>query len=255
MVIGIIGFGRFGELLYNMLEKFAESSKVLNLQFEVRVYSSKYAIDNKKFFSLEDIASQSDVIIPCVPISNFKETIQQIAPKIKPGSLVIDVCSVKVHPVEVMKEFLDKDIDILATHPMFGPDSTKNGTFFEGLKFIYYPVRIKDLDRVNLLLNLLDKLGLEIIEMTPDEHDKQAAYTHAFAFLIGKIGILMDVKQNQISTKGFEGILYNQMAVENDTSQLFDDMMTYNPYTKQMRADFKAALEKIEADLSTKNNS
>lgn len=240
--IGIIGYGRFGSLIYDIFSKRFPKLKL-------KVSSRKAKIDNKKYFSLKDV-SQCEIILPCVPISAFEEVIQKIVPYLSPGSLVIDICSVKVHPVKIMEKYLSESIDILATHPMFGPDSTEGGKKLKGLKLIYKPIRIKNKDRARRILYMLKTQGLVLLEMSPEEHDKQAAYTHAFAFLIGKIGIKLNVRKNQISTKGFEvGVLYNQEAVENDTPQLFHDMQTYNPYTKEMRANVKDTLSEIESSL------
>ena len=238
--IGIIGNGRFGHLLFETFKKFEA--------FDVKIFSRRETPDQKTFFTLDEVC-KSDIVIPCVPISSIEEQIKQITGLLGKNTLVVDVCSVKMHPVEVMKGNLPGNIDILATHPMFGPDSTKNGETFQDLKFIWAKVRIKNEERCKKFLNFWKDLGCELIELSPEEHDRQAAYTHAFAFLIGKIGIKMNVRRNNISTKGFEGILYNQTAVENDTSQLFEDMMKFNPFTKNMRDDFHKALSTIDKSL------
>lgn len=184
-----------------------------------------------------------------MPISSFKEQLIAIKDIINPNALVVDVCSVSVMPADSMRMHLPETNDLLSTHPMFGPDSTKDATTFKDLKFIFCPLRIKDEKRVNNFLDFWKNLGCDMIQLTPEEHDMQAAYTHAFAFLIGKIGINLNIRRNHISTKGFEGILYNQTAVENDTGQLFNDMMTYNPYAKEMRKKVLQALEDIESQL------
>lgn len=239
--VGIIGEGRFGSLLYQVFSGYPD-------EFLTKIYSRRATIDNKKYFEIKEIC-KCDFIIPCVPISIFEEQIKKIAPFISTGSTVVDVCSVKIHPEKILLKYLNKDTDILLTHPMFGPDSTKNGASFNNLKFIYTLKRIKNSEKIKEFLRLWKYLGCELIQLSAEEHDKQAAYTHAFAFLIGKLGIELGVRRNYISTKGFEGILYNQEAVENDTSQLFNDMMTYNPYAPEMLANVKTALEKISKDL------
>ena len=238
--IGIIGNGRFGSLIFNTFKK----SDI----FEVRIFSRRENPDGLNFFSLKEVC-ECDIVIPAVPISAFENQIKSIRKLLKPSTLLVDVCSVKTHPVKVMLRNLPEDIDILATHPMFGPDSTRNGETFQKLKFIWAKVRIKNNELADQFLALWKDLGCELIELSPEEHDKQAAYTHAFAFLIGKIGMKMNVRRNSISTKGFEGILYNQTAVENDTGQLFEDMMKFNPFAEEMRLSFRKALENIENQL------
>lgn len=239
--IGIIGNGRFGNLLFQTFENHLKNT-------EIKIFSRKKIPDSKTFFTLEEVAA-CDIVIPAVPISEFESTVKRISKFLKPESLIIDVCSVSVHPAEVLLRNTSKNIDLLSTHPMFGPDSTKNGTTFENLKFIFKKLRVTNEERADGFLNFWKDLGCNLIELSPEEHDKQAAYTHAYAFLIGKIGVLMNIRRNHISTKGFEGLLYNQTAVENDTSQLFNDMMTYNPYVKQMIKDFGEAFMFIENSI------
>lgn len=231
--IGIIGLGRFGNLLKNIFGRHISEYKVIT-------YSRSQTQEQ-----LKNVCS-ADLVIPAVPISAFEDVIKQISPLLKNGSTLMDVSSVKEFPVKVMREYLPREVNIFATHPMFGPDSTKNGETFEDLKFIFSKVRGDNFDIVDDILRMFEKLGVEIIEMTPEEHDKQAAYTHFYAFLIGKIGIDLNVRKNQITTKGFEGgILYNQEAVENDSHQLFLDMYKYNSYAEKMLDEFGASLENI----------
>ena len=95
-MIGIIGFGRFGKL----------ASHYLAQDFEVFVYnradkSAEINLTGARSASLETVCRQ-DVVIPCVPISIFRNLLKDIAPLIKPDALVIDVCSVKEYPIRWM---------------------------------------------------------------------------------------------------------------------------------------------------------
>ena len=72
--------------------------------------------------SLEQACAQK-IVIFCIPISAFRDYLEKAAPLLKEGTLVVDVCSVKESPVLWMKEVLNEKVSILATHPMFGPDS------------------------------------------------------------------------------------------------------------------------------------
>ena len=246
--VGIIGNGRFGDNLYKTFERNKDKVDLEPFIYSrsIDLNSKSEIINSKRFVSLKEICSY-DIIIPTVPISVFEKQILEIKDLIPETSLVVDVCSVSIHPAKVIQDNIS--CDLLSTHPMFGPDSTKDATFFDGLKFIHHSLRIKNEQRVKDFLGFWKDLGCELIELTPEEHDKQAAYTHAYAFLIGKIGIMLEVRRNDISTKGFEGVLYNQEAVENDTGQLFNDMLTYNPFAKEMFEKFGSAYTKIGNDL------
>ena len=114
--VSIIGFGRFGAMLHSLLSK----------GFEVDVFD-KNSIDNSDVnkVSLED-ALQNETIFIAVPIRDFENLVKDISKKISSGKTVIDVCSVKVFPKKVMLDNLSNETDIIATHPLFGPDSLKD---------------------------------------------------------------------------------------------------------------------------------
>ncbi|MFI5384351.1 MAG: prephenate dehydrogenase/arogenate dehydrogenase family protein, partial [Methanosarcina thermophila] len=71
--------------------------------------------------NLEEAVPASDIVIVSVPINVTEEIIAEFAPKMKAGSLLMDLTSIKVKPVEAMKKFTPSDVEILGTHPMFGP--------------------------------------------------------------------------------------------------------------------------------------
>ena len=134
-MIGIIGFGRFGAL----------AARYLSADFEVFVHTrahkaSEISLAGGHSASLEEVCKQ-DIIIPCVPISVFKDFLNDIAPLIKPDALIVDVCSVKEYPVRWMKEILPDSVSILATHPMFGPDSASDS--LQGRKICLCKVKIE----------------------------------------------------------------------------------------------------------------
>ena len=52
------------------------------------------------------------------------EVIRKVAPHMHPGSLIMDVTSIKSGPVKAMKTYAPKGVEVLGTHPMFGPTMT-----------------------------------------------------------------------------------------------------------------------------------
>jgi len=140
--IGIIGWGRFAKILTKYINQHLPQTQVLVSSRQNKV-------------SLKNIAD-CQVIIPCVPISAFKSVIQKLAPLLKPNSLVIDVCSVKTHPVKIMKSQLPKNVNILATHPMWGPESARRS--LKGLTTVLCPVRIPQ-TQLKLIKSGLKKLA------------------------------------------------------------------------------------------------
>ena len=67
------------------------------------------------------VASTADVVIIAIPIDITPKIIREIAPLMKEGSLLLDVTSVKMEPSKVMQEYAAPGVEVLPTHPMFGP--------------------------------------------------------------------------------------------------------------------------------------
>ena len=99
-MIGIIGFGRFGRLMAGYLAR-DYKIKAFNRSDKTEAMIGMGA----EPATLKDVCRQETVILS-VPISYMRETLKRIAPLLQPGTLVIDVCSVKVYPVGWMKELL-----------------------------------------------------------------------------------------------------------------------------------------------------
>lgn len=242
--VGIIGYGRFGKLIARIIKSKFRGVRILVFARK-RV---KLGISGGVEFAGIDEVCDSDVIIPCVPISSFEEVIKSISGKIKPGALLIDVCSVMVHPVEVMTKYIPADVEILATHPAFGPDSAKQG--LKGLKIVLHQVRISPSKFTRIKQSCRD-IGLKVMEMSPEEHDKLMAYSLAYTHLVGRIGERMNIRNTGLDTKGFAQLLKVQGYVVNDAFTLFRDMQNFNPYAKEMRRQVHRALTEIEEELAS----
>ncbi|MBW2677564.1 MAG: prephenate dehydrogenase/arogenate dehydrogenase family protein [Deltaproteobacteria bacterium] len=239
-MIGILGFGRFGRLM----------SRYLARDFEVTVFdsggkASGIAKTGAAAATLEQVCGEDIVILP-VPISVFGQTLKKIQPLLREDALVIDVCSVKTYPVALMQKLLPEGISILATHPMFGPDSAADS--LEGHKIVLCPERIEE-DRYLKIRSYLDSTGLHTIEATPDEHDRQISISLAMTHFIGRSLSEFGAHPLGIDTEGYKRLLHVLEVVENDTWQLFVDMHHYNPYARKHRAEMIEAVNRVESKL------
>lgn len=240
MEIGIIGFSRFGQLL----------AKILKPHAEVFVYNRSDKTQDAKnlgvnLVDLEKVC-QCDWVIVAVAISAAESMIKQIAPLVKKGSLVMEVCSVKVLPAKWLQSYLPQEIEIMATHPMFGPDSAKEGT--KDLQWVICPLRISS-ERLNQVKNILNQLSVKIIETTPEDHDEQTAVSLAMVHFIGRGLEEFGIKDLPIKTLGYERLLKVNETVTHDSFQLFLDMQRFNPYTKAMRKKFLLSLKKVNKKI------
>ena len=234
MKIGVYGLGRFGYFWSGLLAS----------KFDVSGFnrSPMDSVPEGVRLVTEDQILDSDVLFLCISISSMETVLKAVAGRIKPGCLVFDTCSVKVHPIKLMKDILPHTVDIIASHPMFGPDSGKNGV--EDLPLVFIPVR----DRQNsapLWKGIFRNFGLKIVEISAETHDEDAAYTQGVTHFIGRVLNELQLKENIISTSGYKSLLTIIEQTCNDPVQLFMDLQHYNPYTHSMRQRLNQSLVKI----------
>ncbi len=233
MKIGVYGLGRFGAF---WAKCFSDHG------MEVYGYSrsKKAEIEGVKQVSEEEVLN-CDYIFFCVTISAFEAVLESVKDKIKKGAVVCDTCSVKTYPQTWMNEMLS-GVTIIPTHPMFGPDSGKNG--IAGLPIVLCP-KDKDDEKYIFLKNMFTTWGLHISEMSAREHDKQAAFSQGVTHFVGRMLERMDMKPTAIATQGYKSLMNIVEQTCNDPLQLFYDLQRFNPYAKEMRLSLQVATEKV----------
>ena len=239
--IGIIGFGRFGKVLANILQR----------GFAIKAYDPKPTgpFPGVQFLDL-DVVLNEKVIFIAVPIRHFESVIIDISTKIKQETTLIDVCSVKNYPVNIMMKILPDHVGIIATHPMFGPDSYISN---RNLKMMINNTR--DLhDQYSFWKRFFSDQGIQIIEMTPDQHDRLAAKTQGVTHFLGRMLKEFGIKKTSIDTQGFRDLLDLVGQTCNDTWELYADLQLYNPYTEDMVEKLKASTTKLDNQLNELRN-
>lgn len=149
LTIGIVGFGRFGQFISKTFRKYGKivvTSRTDYTDVADAMGATYVPLSEPDKF----LGQELDVIICATSILSFESTIKKLVPHLREhlargrkGPLLVDVLSVKEHARDVMLEHLPVECDILCTHPMFGPDSGKNG--WHNLNFVYEKTRV---DRV-----------------------------------------------------------------------------------------------------------
>lgn len=239
-MIGIIGYGRFGRLM----------ARYLASDFTVKVFdrhrpAGTVLAPGIATASLERVCRQP-VVILAVPISTLEAVLGRIAPLVRPKTLVVDVCSVKTLPAAWMQALLPASVSILATHPMFGPDSAADG--LEGRKIVVCPVRIGQAP-LRRITDYLKSTGLVVVEGTVERHDAQMAFSLGLTHFIGRALERIGAEPLEMDTEGYRRLLHILEVVTHDTWQLFIDMHRFNPQAAKVRQAFMDALAEIDGQI------
>lgn len=236
MEIGIIGFGRFGRFASELLKK----------DFKVSVFDRGKITPSPGIHSLPlwEVASKP-ILIFCVPISQIESTCNDVRPFLFPGQLVLDTCSVKVFPIGIMRRTLPRFVEIVGTHPLFGPDSANRG--IRGLRIALCPVRCLRLEKIGAYL---EKKGLHVIVTTPQKHDQEMAKTQALYHFLARGIANLKITAGALSTPGPAKLYEDFKDVQNDSMELFSDLQIRNKHTAQVRKRLLKSLTRIDQELT-----
>ncbi|MCX6668793.1 MAG: prephenate dehydrogenase/arogenate dehydrogenase family protein [Methanothrix sp.] len=127
-------------------------------------------------------ATESDIVLVSVLVEKTVEVIREVAPRMHAGSLIMDVTSVKSGPVKAMKTYAPKGVEVLGTHPMFGPTMPS----LRGQTIILTPVQGKSEKWLPVIRSLFEADGARIEILEADEHDEIMAVVQAlthFAYI------------------------------------------------------------------------
>lgn len=234
--IAIIGYGRFGALLCDLLAPKYEIAVV-------ETHTSRRNVVTEKSLRLVELSDLGgyDTIIFAVPISTFEEVVSEASQYISDSQLVMDISSVKVHPANILRKHLPQ-AKLVATHPMFGPDSASKG--LKGLQVAVCPLNVTQ-HTVDDVVSFWEGIGTDVLITTPESHDKDAILSLAFTHSIAKVISRMNISDVQLTTRSFNDIVEVAKLSANDSDQLFHDMLFYNPYFREMKNDFLASMRTV----------
>lgn len=242
--VGIIGLGAFGTFMGRHL---APHVRLCAYDISPKAKAAAKAC-GASFKPLAEVAACAIVIL-AVPVPAISKMAKKIAPYVKKGALVMDVGSVKIKPAQAMLKHLPKTVDIICTHPLFGPQSGSAG--LKGLNITVCNVRGKRLPQIKKFLS--SKLKLNVIEATAQAHDRELAAVQGLTHMIAKILVEMEPLPKKMTTRSFELIMRAIEMVRYDSEELFLAIEKQNPYSAKVRKRFFALAAKLDKRLHGKS--
>eukprot|EP00591_Stephanopyxis_turris_P009223 CAMPEP_0195509892 /NCGR_PEP_ID=MMETSP0794_2-20130614/2693_1 /TAXON_ID=515487 /ORGANISM="Stephanopyxis turris, Strain CCMP 815" /LENGTH=468 /DNA_ID=CAMNT_0040637211 /DNA_START=136 /DNA_END=1542 /DNA_ORIENTATION=+ len=297
--IGIIGFGRFGQFLARTFAKHGTKVVVTSRSDYTDIANgmgvSYIPLSDMKSFLNQDL----DVIVLAVSIVSFEDTVKSLVTHMNAAKadnnmsqrfqcpLIVDVLSVKEHPRKLLLDYLPVECDVLCTHPMFGPDSAKQG--WHGQNFVYERTRVdtvvlnpafppvedgshhvekfldmegnvhdvhensdahvEGMDRIERFLSIWEEEGCNMVPLSCREHDEFAANSQFVTHLMGRVLGAQGLQATPIDTKGFQNVLKLVATTTADSFDLFYGLYKYNPNAVETIMNLRSALDDVVTDL------
>ena len=200
-----------------------------------------------------DEVSGCDVVLLAVPAAALTTTLDDLRPRLRGDTVVMDVVSTKTRATALLAELLPDHPNLLATHPLFGPPSMRR--IQPGQRLV---VTLARGDRARAFLDWLHgRYGLEILEVDADDHDRAMAYMQALPFFIARALVSLQVdhlphvsNREQLSLPSFEQ-LERIAAIEHlHTDDMFETCQQSNPYAQMARQQLIDALARLHDELA-----
>ncbi|MGO8993835.1 MAG: prephenate dehydrogenase/arogenate dehydrogenase family protein [Polyangiaceae bacterium] len=151
-----------------------------------------------------EVASRHDLVVVAVPIGETVRVIEEVAPQVRRGACIADVTSVKIEPMRAMLAHAREDVDVVGTHPIFGP----HGSDMDRQRVVL--VRGRGESGFSRVKHLYETFGAEVIEATAEEHDAQMALIqvllHEKTMVLGSV--LERLKADLARTRHFASPIY-----------------------------------------------
>ena len=188
--IFIIGCGLLGSSILRKISKKKMAKKIFVYEKSksniIKIKKLKLSVTIVK--SLKDGVIDSDLIIFCTPMSEYKGLISKINKLISSKTLITDIGSSKIETSKLIKKFLKKGIHWIQSHPITGSEVSGPEHGKENMFDNKWCVLIKD-KKVNLkhlkFLNLFwKKMGSKTVIMDTKKHDKIFSITSHLPHLV-----------------------------------------------------------------------
>ena len=261
----IIGCGLLGSSLLRRIHKKKLAKKIFVYEKSISNIAKikKLKLPGVIVKTLRDGIINSDLIIFCTPMSEYKRLIIKINKFIKPNTLITDVGSSKIETTKIIKKFLKKDLSWIQSHPIAGsevsgPEHGKENIFVDKWCVLIKEQNTKK-NHLNILSKFWKKIGSKVVVMTPEKHDKIFSITshlpHLIAYNLVKSAQDFEKKQNFGLIKYSAGGLrdFSRIAASNEI--MWRDIFFNNQKNISKAIDlFIKNLSAFKKDINAKNN-
>jgi prephenate dehydrogenase len=226
---GLVGYGHFGRFIERTL----------------RPYASCAMYTRSRPRGLERVLREK-IIVLCIPVDGLDAMVRFLAPRIPKTTLIVDVSSVKLAPGRIVRKYLPRN-PYLSLHPLFGPESAKNGV--KGLPVIVCETPKGNKNSACILGLLKNRLMCSLTKMTADEHDRAMAWVQGLSHFISAGLREIELPDLPLRTKSFNHLMEMHHILRNTTDGLLRTIAKQNPHSAAVRKRLLAELVRIDRSL------
>lgn len=235
----VVGAGRMGAWTARFLSNRGATVLIYDPRAELKGYPN---LD-----SPDEAARDADFVIIASPLGTAATDAQRILSS-EPSGVVFDLCSVKSHMKDMLKDGAKRGIKVTSLHPMFGAGAATP----TGRNVLVCSCGSGEADRA--ARNLFQDAGAVVSDVSIDEHDDLIALVlgtpHLCALLFGQV--IAGSPHSLDSLKPVGGPSFSKMAslvsgISNESRRVYHDIQRLNPQSPSVLDSMAAALESLRS--------
>jgi prephenate dehydrogenase len=244
--IGIVGAGAFGRFMAQHLQCLGP---VCLYDADARAL----AVSRWAGFTVADLdaVARCRFVVLAVPLEALAGAASALAPRLRRGSVVIDVTSVKEEPLAILKRLLPPHVRVVGLHPVFGPQSGARG--IAGMTVCHCDEG-RVIDRF-IARVLARRLGLDVVAMSAEEHDRQMGQVQGLTHAIARALRRLELDAPRLQTRSYQHLLEMVGIVGGDSAGVFRTIVAANPHARAaidaFSREFAAVLDEASPEPSS----
>jgi cyclohexadieny/prephenate dehydrogenase len=215
--VALIGIGLIGSSLARALRRDSPETRLVACARRSETLATVRRLDlaDETTDDPAVAAADADLVVIATPLSAYAEIGRRIAPVLKRGAILTDVGSVKQAVVRDLLPHVPEGVHFVPGHPIAGTEHSGPeagfAELFRGRWCILIPLPETAAEAVGEVGRMWERVGMRVVTMSADHHDKVLAVTshlpHLIAYTI--VGTATDLEDSlkseviEFSASGF----------------------------------------------------
>jgi cyclohexadieny/prephenate dehydrogenase len=215
--VALIGIGLIGSSLARALRRDSPGTSIVACarRSETLATVRRLELADETTDDPATAAAGADLVVIATPLSAYAEIGRRIAPALQPGAILSDVGSVKQAVIRDLQPHLPPGVHFVPGHPVAGTEHSGPeagfAELFRGRWCILIALPETASEAVARVGRMWERLGMHVVTMSADHHDKVLAVTshlpHLIAYTI--VGTATDLEDSlkseviEFSASGF----------------------------------------------------
>ena len=253
MRVAVIGTGKMGRWFTKCFLDEGFSVVVSSrTRSKAEALSAEFGVDVAR--SNVEAIDGADWILLCVSLDSLDAVLQEIGSHVRPDQVVMDICSVKEIPVNLLHVHVEHGVT-LGTHPVFGPGARS----LQGQNFVLTPVGDEAKGFAKEFRCWLEARDAVVSVLSPRKHDMLMSLVLGFPHFVGLVAgdTLMD-NADFVDAKAVGGATYKLLltlaeSVSSEEPGFYSNLHMSLPEMEKIEGLFLSKVEEWLNLVKTKN--